>query len=150
MKARAHPAGATLVELLFVLLILGVLLSLAVPSFRAQIQRQRVRAVLDRVTSDLFYARAVAARNQVSVSIRLNPAGACVEAYEVRTEAGRVVRVVRVAEEYPGVCLTTNAPRELTVNARGLLIGSPRKLRATSGTQADSLSISIVGRVLRW
>jgi hypothetical protein len=38
----------------------------------------------------------------------------------------------------------------MRIDARGILTGSPRTVRAAAGGVADSVVISIVGRVLRW
>ncbi len=65
MKPRAHrplPRGLTMLELAIVLAVLAVLVSLAVPSMGARLDRQRVHATAEALVADLAEARFEAAR----------------------------------------------------------------------------------------
>lgn len=151
MPSRRAVAGFTLVELITALVLVSVLAGLAAPAFTARLQRMRMRAALDHLTSDLYRARAYAVAHGVRVTIRLRPAGRCAAAYVMRrADDGSVVDSVRLAAHADGVCITSNVQRAMSINSRGMLLGSPRVIRARSGAQVDSLTVSIVGRIYRW
>ena len=146
-----RAAGFTLIELVSVLVIAGLLATLGAPSFSAYLRRERVRVTLDRFTADVFRARSYAATNGVRVSVALNPSVGCASALVIRRAGGgAVVDSVPLSGWARHVCLTSNAPAPMIINSRGMLIGSPRKVRAVAGDQGDSISISIVGRIYRW
>lgn len=152
MPHRHPSAGYSLLELLSVLVLLGLLSALAVPSLQAAVQRIRVRGVLHRVGADLYRARALAARSGREVVLRFDgdPAG-CVRGWAIEDPAaGRSLRVVELAREAPGVCVSVSGSATLRVNARGMPNGAARKVRARLGSAADSLSVSLVGRVYHW
>lgn len=71
MKASFRERrGVTLVELMVVLMVLGVLLSLALPSLADLLNRRRVQMVADQLTTDLAYARSESGVALESVSLR--------------------------------------------------------------------------------
>ena len=147
---RHRRAGFTLPELLTALAVAGVVLSHAVPAFSAYVQRLRVRSALHQVSAEIHRARAVAARRGGRVVLRFRPPTGCAVEYELARADGHLLATVPLRDRTHGVCLTSNVPRALSINSRGMLVGSPRTLRAHAGTQSDSLTISIAGRVYHW
>lgn len=150
MQPLFRSSGFTLIELCLLLVLFGVLSSLAVPSLSESLARARTGAVLNRLSGDLFLARSLAAREGRPVRVRFEPASGCADLYELVTEEGRVLRRVTANPARTGVCLRGNVPGAMRVNSRGMLIGSPRRVVARSGRAADSVTISLVGRVYRW
>jgi type II secretory pathway pseudopilin PulG len=67
--SRKSEAGFTLLELIVIVLILGVLSSIAAPSWLAFINRQRVRTVNDRVFQSLRSAQSEAKRSKRDVKV---------------------------------------------------------------------------------
>jgi prepilin-type N-terminal cleavage/methylation domain-containing protein len=67
--SRKSDAGFTLLELIVIVLILGVLSSIAVPGWLAFINRQRVRTVNDRVFQSLRLAQSEAKRTKRNITI---------------------------------------------------------------------------------
>ncbi|MDT4809854.1 Type II transport protein GspH [compost metagenome] len=63
------PKGHTLVELLFCLLIAGILLSLAAPSFVSTVENSRQTEALNQLLGALHYARGVAVMERKVVGI---------------------------------------------------------------------------------
>ena len=150
MVARVCAGGFTLIELALLLALLSLLSALAVPSLSGTLAGARTRSTLDRITADLYLARAQALRDGREIQIRFDPSEGCAERYEIVAWADKASPLVQRRVPDPDVCLRSNATTPLRVNARGMLIGSPRKLYASSGGVVDSLSISFVGRVHRW
>ncbi len=77
--------GATLIEFMVTFALMGVLVALAVPSFRDWIQNARVRTATDAITDGLQLARAEAVRRNNPVRFRLPDAAATgwvVEAFD--------------------------------------------------------------------
>lgn len=148
--ARRAPCGFSLVEILLVLAILAVLTGVAAPRLDAHLERLSRRALLDRFASDLYHARLLAARSGERVQLRFESAAGCVRSYRVeQVNPERVLRVVEVRAEAPRLCLTVSGGARLTVNSRGMPTGASRTLRVRGRAGADSLRISIIGRVHR-
>lgn len=150
MRHSSVAAGFTLIELCLVLAIFAILAGAAVPSFASMMSRVRIHGVLGGLTTDLYLARSLAARENRPLSVRFVPSAGCADAYEIVTDDGAVLRRVSTAPGTTGVCLGSNVGRAMRVNARGMLVGSPRTIRARSGLLADSVTVSIAGRVYRW
>lgn len=67
--------GFTIIEVMVVVAVLGVLASLAAPSFGPLIERWRVRDTAESLQSTLFYARAEAIKNGGNVTLLRTPNG---------------------------------------------------------------------------
>src|SRR6476620_5645927 len=70
--SRKSDGGFTLLEVLVTVLVLGILSSIAAPSWLAFINRQRVRTVNDRVLQSLRTAQSEAKRTKRDVTIEFN------------------------------------------------------------------------------
>lgn len=70
---RRQARGFTIIEIMVVVAILGVLASLAAPSFGPLIERWRVRDAAESLQSTLFYARAEAIKNGGNVTLLRTP-----------------------------------------------------------------------------
>ncbi|MEG4289302.1 prepilin-type N-terminal cleavage/methylation domain-containing protein [Microcoleus sp. C2C3] len=68
-SSRKGDGGFTLLELIVIVLILGILSSIAAPSWLAFINRQRVRTVNDRVLQSLRSAQSEAKRTKRDITI---------------------------------------------------------------------------------
>lgn len=82
--------GLTLIELMVIVAIVGVLLTLAAPSFRDFILMQRLKAVHAQLVTDLQLARSEAAARNLIVNVRVIGAGASgsVSCYTLFTDTG--------------------------------------------------------------
>jgi len=67
MKLR--QSGFTLIELMLVLVVAGVLMSLAVPSFRTMMLKRSVQSSVDALVTDLRFARSEAIKRTNKVSV---------------------------------------------------------------------------------
>jgi len=59
MRPRSKPSGFTLIEVVFVLAVIGIILSAAVPNYASYLARQRLRHVAELLELDLRRARAL-------------------------------------------------------------------------------------------
>ena len=72
-RSRKGDNGYTLIELIVVVILLGVLASIAAPGWLGFINRQRVRTVNDRVFQSLRLAQSEAKRTKREVTVTFNP-----------------------------------------------------------------------------
>jgi prepilin-type N-terminal cleavage/methylation domain-containing protein len=148
MRTRA---GFTLIELLCVLTLVGIVASFAAPAMTAQVDRLRVRTALDLLTSRVARARMLAVREAVRVHLRFEPADGCARAFVISVAPdGATLDSVPLATTHGSVCLRANVSQPLVIDSRGMLVGSPRMIYGRAGEQADSISVSIAGRIYRW
>lgn len=156
----SRSAGYTLVELLAVLVIAAILVGIVAPRMDAELSRLRTGSALHQLTADIHYARMLAVRSGRTVLLRAEPSAWCgggggrtsVGAYSVvvRGDADHVAKRVVVGGGVPGLCVELNGSGNLAFNSRGLLHGfNNRTVWARHGPARDSLTISVVGRILR-
>lgn len=69
----AHNSGFTLVELLIVLVITGILASLAMPSFKSMMLNQRIKTATEELYSSISFARSEAITRDLSDTIIIVP-----------------------------------------------------------------------------
>ena len=160
MRPVRDPLGFSLVELLTVVVLVGVLASLAYPAVDGMISRMRTRAALNGLAADLYYARMLAVRSGYSVVVRFPPSPRCTGtpkhpygtdryAVVVKETPARVVKSV-VLSETGGLCLEMNQSDSVRFDARGLLRGfGNRSVIARRNAVSDSFTVSRAGRVLR-
>ncbi len=94
MRSICRSAGFSLIELMMVLVLVAIFASIAVPSFNALIERNRIQTASEELYSLLQYARSEAVNRHANVSIRATQNdGACFNAsdstlctYSVRSE----------------------------------------------------------------
>ncbi|MFD1217984.1 GspH/FimT family pseudopilin [Microbulbifer celer] len=70
MDKTTRQNGFTLVELMVVIAVLGIILAIGVPSFRAMIQDYRIVTTTDEISSVLQFARAEAVRLGGGVGVK--------------------------------------------------------------------------------
>jgi prepilin-type N-terminal cleavage/methylation domain-containing protein len=119
--SRKSDGGFTLLELLVIVLILGILISIAAPSWVAFINRQRVRTVNDRVLQSLRTAQSEAKRNKRDVTVTFYPSSVDSPRVEIDTnpaESDPLKKEIRKETFSSGgeikprtIAISTNAPR---------------------------------------
>jgi prepilin-type N-terminal cleavage/methylation domain-containing protein len=160
-EPRRSRRGFTLTELMLVIAIVALLCGLAAPSMTGMLARWRTQSALNLFTGDVYYARMLALKSGRSVVVRLVAAPGCaVEPgaaaagrswqVTVRSSPPRVVRLGSMGDDGTAACVQSNRSDSLVFDSRGL-VNPPgnRTVWARSGNARDSLSISVVGRVLR-
>lgn len=141
--------GYTLAELLVVIVIAGIVATIAVPKLSNVVRHLSARSAVSTVVSDLMLARTQAVREGRTVSLRVTGTAAYQVTVDVGANPVRTLKTVNVAGTQQSVTL---GPTGTTVSfdPRGMLrAGSGSELRIMRGTQTDTISISAVGRVYR-
>lgn len=149
-RIRTRPdAGYSLVELLVVLLLVGLLATLAGPSLTGYVNRQKTRGALDRIAADLALARMSAVRTGHRSVVRFS--GASGYRVEVEVAGGdESLRRVELGKDYAGVVVLPPASA-FEFNSRGLLATAPGSgiVVVSLGGSRDSLMITPAGRIYR-
>jgi type IV fimbrial biogenesis protein FimT len=96
-NVRHMSKGFTIVELMTVIVIAAVLVTLAMPSFRELIARNRLEGVAGEFVTDLQYTRSEAVARNANVGVVTGAAGTC---YTIYQEANPVA----------GACICVNTP----------------------------------------
>lgn len=151
---RISQAGFTMIELMVVLVVAAVLVTLAVPSFREMLARNRLEGVTSEFVTDLQYARSEAVARNANVGLATGAAGTC---YTIYQEANPVAGSCNCANTPPTpVC--TGGPLEIktvtfagtgaTATASTTFLFEPVRGSLTSAaTQADLSSAAGVGQL---
>ncbi len=77
MTLRRRQLGFTMVELMTVVVIAGVLLAIAAPSFRDMLERRRLEGQANELVTDLQYAKSEAVARNRNVLMMTGGSGAC-------------------------------------------------------------------------
>ncbi|WP_332288037.1 pilus assembly FimT family protein [Aquincola agrisoli] len=142
---RRHPAsgasaGLTLVELMVTLVVLGVVLTLAVPAFNDLIVRERVRGVNNELIADMQLARSEAVQrlNTTLIHFKANETMSCYAVYAKQGGGGcdclrtanhcenggvtltRLLKVVQIPRD-SGITIGVAGRRAEIENRRGTL-----------------------------
>lgn len=151
-KRTVFPtSGFSLIEIVIVLVLIGIMISLVVPSLSRYIDRNRTRRALDEVAADVMYARVLAIREGRPTQITFTSGSGV---YQIRSDpagTNQLVKQVNLANEYLGAQFPSGGMANLSFNSRGLLTGatSDQYLKVIRGNTRDSAFISPVGRVYR-
>ena len=108
---NTREEGATLIEFMLTFAIMGILVALAVPSFRDWIQNSQVRTATDAIDNGLQLARAEAVRRNLPVRFRLPDSAASgwvVEAFDRTSAAWSQVQQRSANEGTPNVLVTAS------------------------------------------
>lgn len=106
MLTRGHgQPGFTLIELMITLVILGILLTQAIPSFISWIQNQQIRNSAESILNGLQLAKAKALRSNTNTELALvasgiDPVPANVGAAASTTGTNWIVRTFQIAGTY--------------------------------------------------
>jgi prepilin-type N-terminal cleavage/methylation domain-containing protein len=154
---RAPARGFTLIELMVALVVLAILLTLGIPSFRSTLERTRTDAAVQRFEDAIQFARLEALSKNASVSVLPAategwPTGVAVQ----RGTADTLTNALRVSDPIAAdvtVAVTAGgtAVTRITFNGIGALEAPTAQttitLSATGSTR--TLSIAPSGRIVR-
>jgi prepilin-type N-terminal cleavage/methylation domain-containing protein len=151
---QPQRGGFTLIEILFTLVLLGVLISLATPAMTGWIRRTRMTAVLNQLVADIQYAKMLAVRSGQRVEVQVLPAGqACLTEYSivVKSTPERVAKRTDVQSNSRGLCLRRSGAATVSFDSRGLPAPvQNRSFWIRHGSMRDSVTMSSMGRLYRF
>jgi len=131
-------AGFTLVELLITIMILGILASLAVPSFREFIAGQRIKTASFDMMAMLTLTRSEAIKRNAPVTISKSSTHFTVTAADGTT---------LLQQEIPaGVIFTGGSDIAYNSNGRLNSTFTPMQISSTSSSQVRCITVDLSGR----
>jgi len=145
-RTSRHVAGFSLIELIFALVMLGILIGLATPRMSGWINHTRVESTMNGLMGDVSYARMLAVRSGARVEIEIKATEYVISTVQGATK--RTAKRVNVAAEHPGVTLAP-ANTVFAFNSRGLLTNAGSTITATKANQSASLQVLPTGRAYR-
>lgn len=143
--------GFTLPEMLMVVVIMGIMAAMAVPRMVRWVQTVSQRSVANQLVADLSRARALAAREGTTVSLRL--VNTTTYRVTIDTPAGvqvRQVKQVDLSQTNAATTFVTAVGARVAFDSRGIFrTGSTDQLVIRRGSLNDTIRVTQVGRPYR-
>jgi prepilin-type N-terminal cleavage/methylation domain-containing protein len=95
MKRRE---GFSLVEVLLVIALLGILLAIGIPTFRASQSNHEMRLAAGQLSADLKYARQTGMSTGGSTVDFTSPPPGCPRGYSIKDSSGQVVKMTGIPD----------------------------------------------------
>ena len=164
--AERPSQGFTLIELLAVITIVAILMALAVPSFRAITNSNRIASEVNGLLGDMQFARAEAIKEGQTVTVCTSADGATCAASanwqigwlvfsdtNASATVGAGEPILRYQKPFPAgdTFVASNAVSAVTFNREGFAIGLPNTVTVTLHDSTNNakwtrcLAITIVG-----
>jgi type IV fimbrial biogenesis protein FimT len=119
---RHHHAGFTLIELLMTMVILGLIVTLAVPSFNAFVLKSRVNGAATEIQMSLLLARSEAVKRNATVSIAPVNTAAWSQGWSVTyVDGGGTTRTLKTQIAYTGAMAVTGPAAAVAYGRDGRL-----------------------------
>jgi prepilin-type N-terminal cleavage/methylation domain-containing protein len=146
--------GFSLIELVIVLGMLGILTSLAAPSFSGVLRESRTRGAAAKLAADIAHARMLAIRSGRGASLSFT--GTASYRIQDGSGAGAVLRKnVNLAADYGSTVevVRVSTGEALVFDSRGMALQGAGKLavrsQAAAGSGHDTIRVSPIGLVKR-
>lgn len=115
---RDHHTGFTVIELMITMVILGVIVTLAIPSFNNFVLKSRVNSAATEIQTSLLVARSEAVKRNSSVSITPVDTAAWTQGWSVTyVDGGGTTRTLKTQPAYTGA-MTVTGPTAAVVYGR--------------------------------
>lgn len=163
-KRLSTQSGFTLMELMIVVVIVGILLAIALPSFSDSIDRNRLRAITNTLYGDLQFAKSEAIKRNQPMTVDFTVTNATTWCYGLKLGSGAtcdctvtnvaaanacaidsVLKVVNNTDDYPGIVMTPSADFVFD-NVRGTATAGNVLLTSARG-KTTQLFVNILGKI---
>lgn len=142
---RTDREGFTLVEILIVIAIVGILASLAAPSFSELIKSQRIKSMATDLNSSLTLARSEAIKRNKNVTLSPATVGSWQEGWQI-ADPDFAGNNIEVHSAFSG--LTATGPDSVIYRSSGRIAGTAPtfNISATGTTAQRCVSVDLSGR----
>jgi type IV fimbrial biogenesis protein FimT len=138
-KMRDRVRGFTLIELLVVLTVLGIMVGLAVPSFRNFIASQRVKTVAYDLTTSFVLARSEAVKRNADVTVAAASASDWTQGWTVKVGT-TTTTTLQLKQPVAGVSISKAA--SASVIPPSFVYGASGRMTSGSGTQYLQINVA--------
>ena len=146
---KRRDAGFSMIELLTSLVLVAVIVSVVAPSMDGYVDRMRTRRALDRLVSDVAFARVTAIQQGRRTAIRFLGEGQYTIDTLSTSGSWGALRTVSLRDDFRGVSISSGAT-SLEFSSRGLIQNvSDGIIRMERGTVRDSVFVAPTGRIYR-
>jgi type IV fimbrial biogenesis protein FimT len=143
---RAGQQGFTMTEILIVVAVIGILASLAAPSFSQLIKSQRIKSMATDINASLSLARSEAVKRNTNVTLSPTTAGSWQNGWQIADPANPGSNI-QVQSAFTGV--TASGPASVTYQSSGRIQGTTAPtfdISATGVSDQRCVSVDLSGR----
>ena len=146
--SHRRNSGFTIIELLWVIVLMGLMAALGIPRIRDAVQKQNVRSARVAAIAHVVTARNVAVQRGCRATVHLRSTGAIwVTACQISAAGLDTLGGVDNLRDRYGVTLSSTRD-SVQFDPRGLSLGNQSAtVRFSNALAADSITINAVGRV---
>jgi prepilin-type N-terminal cleavage/methylation domain-containing protein len=150
-RSARGQSGATLVEMMVVVIIIGLVSAMAIPRFTNWVSALRVGGAANQIASDVAYTRMMAVREGHTASMTLSGTTYTIVVENTDGSVRRTLRTVKVANTYSGTTVTGEGGNgRVAFDSRGMLkSNSTSAITMSRLGRSQRLTISAIGRVTR-
>jgi len=152
-RSSLRARGFTLIELMVVLTVLGIMLGIAVPSFKNFIGSQRAKSAAYEMSTSLLYARSEAIKRPgETVTLKAGAVidGAWTTGWRLEDGAGNKIRVWTVASNITAADTNGTPLTQLAFGKDGHLTTTPKmqfsSTSTVSGVGPRCVKVDLMGR----
>lgn len=142
---KQKTMGFTLIELMITVVIVGVLATIALPSFNEFIQRSNLKSSAESVLNALQLARAEAVRRNEQMTFTLGT-GSGPTSWEVTDADGTIIQQSRGSGEGGGgitATVTPNAATTVVFNGFGRVVGAGAISKVVFGSAGTTITVQV-------
>ena len=149
---RYRLSGFTLIELMMTMVIVGILVTLAAPSFNNFVLKSRVNSAATELQMSLLLARSEAAKRSSSVTITPVDTTAWTQGWSVTyVDGGGTTRTLKAVDAYTGAMTVTGPTAALVYGRDGRLTGTSAvtftvNVPGNANITAKTVAVDLSGR----